>query len=228
MSLRDTLREKLGSELYTKVIDALGDDMNYDLVPRSRLNEVIRQRDEARDQLANFSGSQTKAGKGVSNIDDPDDTKASQNPGNQQLPKSTPKQVVDEEALRKQFAQEKENAILELKIQYAALDALRNANSVDPDLAFTLLDKSKLAFGEDGKLTGIEEQLTTMKENKSYLFAQGKATRDTTPGGTGKTGGGSQFESVTTKEAFLKLNTKDQLAFKNAHPEIFKRFLEDY
>jgi len=40
------------------------------------------------------------------------------------------------------------------------------------DLVAGLVDKSKLILSEDGKVTGIEEQLKTLKETKSFLFKQ--------------------------------------------------------
>ena len=52
MSLYDTLRKSLTPELFTQVTDALGDDFDYDVVPRSRLNKVIKQRNDLRNQFA--------------------------------------------------------------------------------------------------------------------------------------------------------------------------------
>ena len=39
MSLYDSLRKALTPELFTQVTDALGDDFDYDVVPRARLNK---------------------------------------------------------------------------------------------------------------------------------------------------------------------------------------------
>ena len=229
MSLKDTLRNKLDSELYTKVIDALGDNFNYDVVPRKRLNDVIEQRDSYRDQLEALGGSQAAGGK---EDDDPDDDPKGKDSGKGKgtQPSAQPSQqkAVDEEALRKQFQEEKDNAILELKVQYAGLDALREAGCVDPELAFGLLDKSKLTFGDDKKLTGIQEQIEGLKGSKAFLFGANKGGRQGTPGGTGKEGGSGKFETVSTKEDFLKLSTNDQAAFKEAHPDMFKKFLNEF
>ena len=114
-----------------------------------------------------------------------------------------------------------------MRIQYAGLDALRNANAVDPDLVFTLIDKSKLKFDDSGKLTGIDEQIAALKTSKPNLFPDGgnKGGRKDTPGGTGKDGGSEKFETVKSKEDFLKLSTADQLKFKEAHPDVFKSYL---
>lgn len=227
MSLKDTLRKNLSSDLYTQVVDALGDDFDYDVVPRSRLNKVIKQRNDYKEQLDTLGGPQTKSGD-EGNGDDPDEP--TNGKGNPTQPSAQPaqQQQINEEELRKKFAKEKDDAILELKIQYAGLDALRNAGSVDPDLAYTLLDKSKLTLDEAGKITGIDEQIEALKSKRGYLFGNKQGGRESTPGGTGKDGGVGKFEAVSTKDDFLKLSTKDQAAFKEAHPDVFKRFLNEF
>ena len=75
MSIIERLKKNLSPEQYTAVMDALGDDFDFDLVPRARLNKVISQRNTLREQLA--SGLQTDG-------DDGDDGE-----GNE--PKGTPK-----------------------------------------------------------------------------------------------------------------------------------------
>ena len=40
----------------------------------------------------------------------------------------------------------------------------------DIDLVTGLIDKSKLILSEDGKVTGLDEQITGLKESKSFLF----------------------------------------------------------
>ena len=49
MSFQDTLRKSLTPELYTSVIDQLGDDFDFDLVPRARVYQVIKQRNTLRE-----------------------------------------------------------------------------------------------------------------------------------------------------------------------------------
>lgn len=214
MSFLDDLRNNLTPDLFTQVTDALGDDFNYDVVPRSRLNKVIGQRDKYKKELDESTGTQQLEGP------------HSGNEGNSN-PQGKPNEgqpTVEE--LRKQFETEKNNAIQGLRIQYAGLDALRAANAVDADLAFTLLDKSKMTIGEDGKLAGIAEQITALQESKPFLFTKAAGSRNNTPGGTGKTGGDDPFETVKSKADFLKLSTTDQMKFKDAHPDVFKHYLE--
>ena len=225
MSLKDTLRQKLTPELFTQVTDALGDDFNFDVVPRSRLNKVIGQRDTLKEQLETaLKGTQTKGGSEDDDDDDdfqmPDTTKGK---GKKQSSGST----LTEEEIQQRINDATQKAQNEVRIQYAGLDALRNANAVDPDLVFTLIDKSKLKFDDSGKLTGIDEQITALKASKPNLFPDGsnKGGRKDTPGGTGKDGGSEKFETVKSKEDFLKLSTADQLKFKEAHPDVFKSYL---
>ena len=225
MSLKDTLRQKLTPELFTQVTDALGDDFNFDVVPRSRLNKVIGQRDTLKEQLETaLKGTQTKGGSEDDDDDDdfqmPDTTKGK---GKKQSSETT----LTEEEIQRRINEATQQAQNEVRIQYAGLDALRNANAVDPDLVFTLIDKSKLKFDDSGKLTGIDEQITALKTSKPNLFPEGsnKGGRKDTPGGTGKDGGSEKFETVKSKEDFLKLSTADQLKFKEAHPDVFKSYL---
>lgn len=201
MSFLDTLKKSLTPEMYAQVTDALGDDFDYDLVPRTRLNKVIAQRNTLRDQLAGLSG-EPKPPKA-----DPDD------------PEVPP---VDTAALEQKYKNQADEAIRGVKMQYAALSKLREAGVVDPEMVWSssVLDKTKITMDEHDKITGMDEMLTQLKTDKAYLFKQ-----TTPPAGTGKNGG-TQFEGVTTRDAFLKLDVAQQIAFKQANPEIFKKFMK--
>lgn len=201
MSFLDTLKKSLTPEMYAQVTDALGDDFDYDLVPRTRLNKVIAQRNTLRDQLAGLSG-EPKPPKA-----DPDD------------PEVPP---VDTAALEQKYKNQADEAIRGVKMQYAALSKLREAGVVDPEMVWSssVLDKTKITMDEHDKITGMDEMLTQLKTDKAYLFKQ-----NTPPAGTGKDGG-TQFEGVTTRDAFLKLDVAQQIAFKQANPEIFKKFMK--
>lgn len=221
MSFNDTLRKNLTPELYTQVMDQLGDDFDFDLVPRSRLNKVIKQRNELRDQLAEGSQTQSSKGKAPNEDDDDDDF---QMPGKGKGKSAG--QEVDVEALKKQWEQEQGNAVNEVKMQYAALEKLRAANAIDPELIWQagIIDKSKLTVEAGGTVKGLDEAITELTKNRANLFGKAKG-KDGVDGGTGKNGGDEGFATVKTKEDFLKLPTQDQMAFKKANPEVFKTFL---
>lgn len=201
MSFLDALKRSLTPEMYAQVTDALGDDFDYDLVPRTRLNKVIAQRNTLRDQLAGLSG-------------EPKPTKT--DPDEPDVP------PVDTAALEQKYKNQADEAIRGVKMQYAALSKLREAGVVDPEMVWSssVLDKTKITMNEHDKIIGMDEMLTQLKTDKAYLFKQ-----TTPPAGTGKDGG-TQFEGVTTRDAFLKLDVAQQIAFKQANPEIFKKFMK--
>lgn len=47
-----------------------------------------------------------------------------------------------------------------------------SASAQDSDLVAGLMDRSKLILGEDGKVTGLDEQVKSLKESKPFLFKQ--------------------------------------------------------
>lgn len=204
MSFLDALKKNLTPELYAQVTDALGDDFDFDLVPRTRLNKVIAQRNTLRDQLASLSG-------------EPKPSKVE--PDDSDVP---PSQPVDTTALEQKYKNQADEAIRGVKMQYAALSKLREAGVVDPEMVWSssVLDKTKITMDEHDKITGMDEMLNQLKIDKAYLFKQ-----TTPPAGTGKDGG-TPFEGVTTRDSFLKLDVAQQIAFKQANPEIFKKFMK--
>lgn len=96
----------------------------------------------------------------------------------------------DNEALQSQIDQlqndlkakesEHEKEITALKMSNAIMTALGDATN-DPELVAGLLDQSKLILGEDGKVTGLEEQIKNLKESKAFLFkAEDTGTKNKT------------------------------------------------
>ena len=210
MSLYDSLRKALTPELFTQVTDALGDDFDYDQVPRSRLNKVINQRNELRDQLSGISQSQSS---NSSNHESDEDEKQ----------KAT--EQLDVEALKAQWLKEQGDAVKDVKLQYAALDKLRAAGAIDADLIWAagLIDKSKIQQDDTGNFTGLDEVIDDLVTNRKNLFV---TQAQNTPSGTGKQGGeDSGFSTVSSRDEFLKLSYEDQMKFKAANPEVFKGWL---
>lgn len=204
MSILEALRKNLTSEQYTALMDALGDDFDWDVVPRSRLNKVIKQRNELREQLAG----QTQD-PGIEDDDDGEGVPAAKNgKGNQ---------GVDIKALQKQHKTEMAN----LAIRYSALDKLRAAKAKDPELILKagLLDVKGAKVSDDGVVTwpeGENDPFTALTKNASYAYlfdadeGAGKAGAgkssgkedDGVPAGTGKNtgsegdGGKNQLDSM--------------------------------
>lgn len=207
----ETLRKNLTSEQYTAVMDALGDDFDFDLVPRSRLNKVIKQRNDLRDQLA---GKSQNPG-----IDDDDDGEGA--PAGK-TGSGTPS--VDIKELQKQHKTEMAN----LAIRYSALDKLRAAKARDPELILKagLLDVKGAKVSDDGVVTwptGENDPFEALTKNESYKYLfdgestptgdqgkgkgtgadSGKGADDDVPAGTGKDSGAGADGGKNQLDAML-------------------------
>lgn len=101
------------------------------------------------------------------------------------------KNAGDNEELKKQIetlqgenktAKEKYEAELkDLQISNAIKLAISD-KAQDSDLVASLFDKTKLILSEDGKITGLDEQLKALKEGKPFLFKEEKSTESTNQG----------------------------------------------
>lgn len=213
MSLLDTLKKNLTPEMLSAVQDALGDDFNYDVVPRSRLNKVIQQRDEARRQIG--QGNSSGAG-------DDDEHDGSGNGGGSGAGKGFTQADID--AAVQAEKDKHANELKQLRMSHAVLAKLQEQNFVDPNLILSagLIDTTKVTLDDNGVITGgLDDQLSSLAEARPYLKNDSNGGQR----GTGKQGGSDEFGSVTSKEEFLKLSYEKQLEFKKANPEVFKGFL---
>lgn len=99
----------------------------------------------------------------------------------------------------------------DLKVTNAIKMAI-SASAQDSDLVAGLMDRSKLILGEDGKVTGLDEQIKTLKESKPFLFKQEEKPKPNNkrgffPLGPKENGGESGETKMTMKEAIAaKLN----------------------
>lgn len=203
-TIQENLRKNLTPEMYGQVMDALGDDFDFDLVPRSRLNKVIKQRNDLREQLA---GNQQNP-----DIDDDDE-----GAGAPAAKKGNGTSSDDLKAMQKQHKAEMSN----LAIRYSALDKLRAAKAIDPELILKagLLDLTGAKVSEDGMTVtwpeGENDPFAKLTGNESYKYlfegetnpAGGSENKDDQgnggiPAGTGKSlgndagGGKNQLDEM--------------------------------
>lgn len=64
-----------------------------------------------------------------------------------------------------------------------AIKLALNGKVHDEDLASGLIDKAKLVLGDDGRVVGLDEQLTSLKESKAFLFKPDNIQQQTPPPG---------------------------------------------
>lgn len=79
------------------------------------------------------------------------------------------KQITDLQAENKAAKEKYEADMKELKLTTSIKLAIGDS-AHDVDLVSGLIDKSKLLLGDDGKVTGLEEQVKALKEGKAFLF----------------------------------------------------------
>ena len=194
MTLLEKLREKLGTELMSQVEDAVGDDFDWDFVPRSRLNKVIGQRNALSIKVQNL----TEAAAAEDDDEDPDTKGAGKDAKGDKKKKDD---GVDIEAIKSQHATELQNVAK----RYAVLDYLRAQGARDPKLVLSMLDMDKITLDESETLQGIEDQVAATKESHDYLF---QTAGDGVSGGTGKDSGSDEGNETDPFEAVIASYSK--------------------
>jgi small-conductance mechanosensitive channel len=113
----------------------------------------------------------------------------------------------DAAALTKQIEELQKDNKTKDETHQAELKELKLTNAIklsiagkvhDEDMAAGLFDKSKLILGEDGKITGLDDQLKTLQESKKFLFKE-----DTQP---------------TTKPGFIPIGSNGNQQQNNQQP----------
>ncbi|BAN07787.1 Scaffolding protein [Levilactobacillus brevis KB290] len=109
--------------------------------------------------------------------------------------KALKKQVADNEDLTKQVTDlqakyDNDTKALsaqlnQTKLTEALNTALSGAKARNPKTVEALLDMDKIQLEEDGKLTGLDDQLAAIKKDNEYLFDEGSNTNYEPGGGNG-------------------------------------------
>lgn len=160
-------------------------------VPKDRFNEAIQERNQLREAKAE-SDSQLEQLK----------QSAGDNAALQQ-------QISDLQAAAKQKDEAHAEEIQKMRIGNAIRAAIAGS-AQDADLVAGLIDQTKLILSDDGKLTGLDEQIKTLKEEKAFLFKEEKQSEDkqkagfsvgSVPSGAAGGGVGADGAQVSMKDA---------------------------
>lgn len=116
-------------------------------------------------------------------------------------------------------AQEEADAKMkELRINNAIKLAIVD-KAQDVDIVSSLFDKTKLILGDDGKITGLDEQLKELQKNKAFLFKQAGPNPKYDPKG----GNGTPSTNPFAKDTF---NLTEQGRLLRENPEQAKAFAQ--
>ena len=155
--------------------------LDGDFVTKARFNEVNEGKKSLTDQLAERDKQLTALKKS-----------AGDNEG-------LKKEIEALQSANKQQKAEFEAQAKALKIDTAVKLAIADS-AQDTDIVAGLIDKAKLILGDDGKVTGLTEQVEALKKDKSFLF---KTTQQANPNYSPNGGGnGTPAANPFKKETF--------------------------
>lgn len=122
------------------------------------------------------------------------------------------KQIETLQAENKTTKEKYEADLKELQITNAIKLAIAD-KAQDVDLVAGLFDKSKLILGDDGKVTGLEEQLKGIQESKAFLF---KTEENNNNNQNNQNTPGFKFGGIqnTTQNNGERMSMKDAIAAK--------------
>lgn len=178
-------------------INAIIEDYGKNYVSKTQFNEKNDAYKQAKQEIENLTAD-------INNLSEA-------NKANEAL-QSQIKELQD--AATQREADYNEN-IKNMKIDTAITKALSKSGAMNETILTGLLDRTKIAIGEDNTITGIQEQINALKESDPYLFKQ-DSIKGVVPGdATPKTHDG------ITKEQFNKMSYLDRVQLQESNPDLY-------
>lgn len=181
----------LTDEQADKVVEGYGK-----MIPKSRLDDKIAEVNDYKEQLTERDTQLTEL-----------QSKAT---GNAELQEQIKALQEQNEQVKTEF----ETQLKQKDFDIALNEALRDAKAKNPKAVKALLDTSTVTI-VDGKLQGLDEQLTALKTSDDYLFTTDKLKGNTPPQG-------ATPNTSITKEQFAQMNYTERLALKQTNNEVYQ------
>lgn len=195
MNKEQLLSLGLSEEQATAVVEGFGK-----MIPKSRLDEKIAEVNDYKQQLADRDTQLTEL--------------QSKAQGNEELQAQIQALQQQNEQAKTEYQQQ----LQQKEFDFALTEALRDAKAKNPKAVKALLDTSTVKF-VDGKLIGLDEQLTALKTSDDYLFMSDKLKGGTPPqGGTPPT--------TVTKEQFNAMDYFERVALKKENPQAYEQLTQ--
>lgn len=109
------------------------------------------------------------------------------------------KQIEEMQNTNKAKEKEYKDNLAKIKLDNAVEIALMSSGAKNSKAVKALLNLEKAVLGEDGKITGLEEQIKVLKtaEDSSFLFAENPKVKGANPAGNPGKGGDIDFKNMT-------------------------------
>lgn len=193
--------EGMTDDLATKIEELSTNEMK-DMIPRSRLNEVIAERDHAKDEHASVLKQLNDLKKESGDI------------------QSLKDKITDLQNDAKEKQKNHEAEIKQLKISNAVDAALASAKAKNVKAVKALLtDLDKAELLEDGTVKGLADQIKILQESDDSKFLFGEQGRPAGANPANNPSGGTP-EGVT-KEQFARMGYKERVNLFNTNKELY-------
>ncbi len=197
MKKEDLIAMGLTDEQADKVLGAYTEEMKG-FIPKARFDEVNDAKKDLEQQIKDRDTQLTELNKKVK--------------GNEDLEKT----IKDLQEANKATKDTYEAKIKEMQIESAIREKLTDTKY--PDLLITKFDKSKIVVAADGTISGIDEQLTGLKEQYKDLFTV--EVKGNPPYNKDKSHSG--IKNPWSKEHF---NLTEQGKLLRENPELAKQYM---
>lgn len=125
------------------------------------------------------------------------------------------KQIEEMQNINKAKEKEYTDNLVKIKLDNAVEIALMSSGAKNSKAVKALLNLEKAVLGEDGKITGLEEQIKALKtaEDSSFLFAEIPKVKGANPAGNPGKGGNVDFKNMTYSqiEKYLAENPRAKI-----------------
>jgi hypothetical protein len=176
----------LSEEQITAVLNAHKEAVK-DYVPKTRLDEVIEERNGLRDQVAERDKQIAELGKSA---------------GDNQALKD---QIAQLQTDNKKAADEYAANIAQIRLDNAVELALTGAKAKNGKAVRALLDQSKIKVGEDGTVEGLDAQIKAIQKSDAYLFDTGEPAKPQLSGIVPKEGDGKPAQKSVKEMTYAEI-----------------------
>ncbi len=186
MKKEDLTALGLTDEQATAVINVHKEELKG-YVPKSRLDEVIADRDGLKDQVTERDKQIAELGKSA---------------GDNQVLKE---QITQLQADNKKAADEYAANIAQIRLDNAVELALTGAKAKNGKAVRALLDQSKIKVGEDGTVEGLDAQIKAIQKSDAYLFDTGEPAQPQYKGVVPKEGDGKPAQKSVKEMTYAEI-----------------------